>query len=49
MLCQVPFPCYLRALFLRIPNETFQPETECTVRCKQKLGGIIKTYYREAV
>jgi putative transposase len=29
-------------------DETFQPQPHGTVRCKQQLGGIIKSYYREA-
>jgi len=29
-------------------DETFQPQLHGTVRCKQQLGGIIKSYYREA-
>lgn len=29
-------------------NEDFQPQLHGTVRCKQQLGGIIKSYYREA-
>ena len=29
-------------------DETFQPQLRGTVRCKQGLGGIIKSYYREA-
>jgi len=30
-------------------DETFQPQLHGTVRCKQQLGGLIKSYYREAV
>ena len=29
-------------------DETFRPQLEGTVRCKQQLGGIIRAYYREA-
>ena len=29
-------------------DETFQPQLHGTVRCKEQLGGIIKSYYREA-
>ena len=29
-------------------DETFRPQTHGTVRCKQQLGGLIKSYYREA-
>jgi len=29
-------------------DKTFQPQSHGTVRCKQQLGGIIKSYYREA-
>lgn len=29
-------------------DETFRPQLHGTVRCKQQLGGIIKSYYREA-
>lgn len=29
-------------------DETFQPQLHGTVRCKQQLGGLIKSYYREA-
>ena len=29
-------------------DETFRPEIEGVVRCKEELGGIIKSYYREA-
>jgi hypothetical protein len=28
--------------------ETFKPQPDVAVRCKQQLGGIIKSYYREA-
>ena len=29
-------------------DKTFVPQTEGVVRCRQQLGGIIKSYYREA-
>jgi len=29
-------------------DEAFQPQPHGTVRCKQQLGGLIKSYYREA-
>ena len=29
-------------------DQTFQPQTEGPIRCKQQLGGIIKEYHREA-
>ena len=29
-------------------DETFVPRTEGVVRCKSELGGILKSYYREA-
>ena len=29
-------------------DETFRPQAHGIVRCKQQLGGIIKSYYREA-
>jgi len=29
-------------------DETFKPQLEGRVRCKQQLGGIIKSYYRDA-
>jgi len=29
-------------------NKKFKPQLESAVRCKQQLGGIIKSYYREA-
>jgi putative transposase len=29
-------------------DETFAPQSEGAVRCKQELGGVIKSYYREA-
>ena len=29
-------------------DETFVPQTEGRVRCKTELGGILKSYYREA-
>jgi len=29
-------------------DETFQPQAHGTARCKQLLGGIIKSYYRQA-
>jgi hypothetical protein len=29
-------------------DETFEPQLHGTVRCKQQLDGIIKSYYREA-
>ncbi len=31
-----------------VPDETFEPRHREPVRCKQELGGIIKSYYREA-
>jgi putative transposase len=30
------------------PDKTFAPQRHGTVRCKQQLGDIIRTYYREA-
>jgi putative transposase len=32
----------------KVLDETFEPRTVGPVRCKQELGGIIKSYYREA-
>lgn len=29
-------------------DETFEPQSHGKVRCKQQLGGLIKSYYREA-
>jgi len=29
-------------------DRTFEPQPYGAVRCKQRLGGIIKSYYREA-
>ena len=29
-------------------DEPFVPQTEGRVRCRSKLGGILKSYYREA-
>ena len=29
-------------------DETFRPQTHGVVRCKSQLGGIIKSYHREA-
>ena len=29
-------------------DETFRPQEHGVVRCKSQLGGIIKSYYREA-
>ncbi len=29
-------------------DNTFQPQPNGTVRCKQQLGGIIKSYYGDA-
>jgi putative transposase len=29
-------------------DETFEPQTVGPIRCKHELGGIIKSYYREA-
>jgi len=29
-------------------DETFVPQTEGIVRCRQQLGGIVKSYYRKA-
>ena len=29
-------------------DETFEPQTEGRVRCRSELGGIIKSYYRDA-
>jgi|GEM_PF-1424341 len=29
-------------------DETFSPQTEGVVRYRQQLGGILKSYYREA-
>ena len=31
-----------------ILDENFEPRTVGQVRCKEELGGIIKSYYREA-
>ena len=29
-------------------DKTFVPQSEGVVRCRQELGGLIKSYYREA-
>ena len=29
-------------------DETFRPKSHGTAKCKQQLGGIIKSYYRDA-
>ena len=29
-------------------DRTFRPQSYGTIRCKQQLGGLIKSYYREA-
>jgi len=34
--------------FLLLSTRPFVPETEGVVRCRQELGGLIKSYYREA-
>jgi hypothetical protein len=29
-------------------DKTFVPQSDGAVRCKQQLGGLIKSYYRDA-
>ena len=29
-------------------DKSFRPQTQGTIRCKQQLGGIITSYYRDA-
>ena len=31
-----------------VPDKTFVPQPNGVVRCRQQLGGLIKSYYREA-
>ena len=32
----------------RVLDPNFQPQTKGTVCCRERLGGLIKSYYREA-